>query len=103
MTTAKLKQEELETLVESKLKLDGTTGDAAVVELLSAKIAQEIVRELSHEDSGFLKELKNIVSSIDSAKDEIAAIRPKATVPAIIRYFHFHITLRISMSSISSS
>ena len=75
-------QTDIETLVESKLKLDSSTdgfegGDNKLSADIAAKVAQEIVKELGNKNSQFLRELKNIVHSIDSAKDEIAAIRPK--------------------------
>lgn len=77
-----LEQEEIKTLIESKLKMDNplsgeAEGAQALYATLAAKVAQEIVKELSNKDSQFLSELKNIVSSIDTAKDEISAIRPK--------------------------
>ena len=89
MTEAKLTQNldasELETLLDSKLRIDETTtddgGSGATDQKLSAdiaaKVAQEILKELSNKNSAFLTELKTIVHSIDSAKDEIASIRPK--------------------------
>lgn len=75
-------QNDLETLVECKLKAsqsstDPQTVDQQVYAEIASRVAQEIVRELSSSDSQFLRELKNIVQSIDTAKDEIAAIRPK--------------------------
>tara|TARA_R110002095_G_scaffold35504_1_gene33437 strand:+ start:1120 stop:1872 length:753 start_codon:yes stop_codon:yes gene_type:complete len=80
-----LEQKELETLIASKLKIDHTLEghekneeeNNTLYATLAAKVAQEIVKELGNKDSEFLSELKNIVNSIDSAKDEIAAIRPK--------------------------
>ncbi len=74
-----LDKSDIETLVESKLKLDPGCGDVdqGIFSGIAAKVAAEIVKELGNKDSQFLKELKTIVQSIDSAKDEIAAIRPK--------------------------
>ena len=81
-----LEQDELQTLVESNLKsqkaLDlndhacKTELNAAYADIAS-QVAQELIKELSNKDSQFLKELKTIVQSIDSAKNEIASIRPK--------------------------
>ncbi|HBN21724.1 MAG TPA: hypothetical protein DD412_00605 [Holosporales bacterium] len=81
----KLEKKELETLIESKLKMDHTLKghtdnegeNQTLYATLAAKVAQEIVKELGNKDSQFLTELKNIVKSIDTAKDEISAIRPK--------------------------
>ncbi len=80
----KLEKKEITTLIESKLKMDHTLSNENAAEenqalyvTLAAKVAQEIVKELGNKDSQFLAELKNIVKSIDTAKDEISAIRPK--------------------------
>lgn len=77
-----LDQSEIKTLVESKLKLQTAENQGEGVDQqfyadIASKVAQQIVKELSAQDSDFVNELKNIVGSIDSAKDEIAAIRPK--------------------------
>ena len=81
-----LKTNEIQTLVESNLRLSETfvgSKDLPPAELqviysnIAAEVAKKLINELSNKDSGFLKELKNIVHSIDSAKDEIASIRPK--------------------------
>lgn len=84
-TGPKLEKKELETLIESKLKMDHSLQghekneeeNQELYTTLAAKVAQEIVKELGNKDSQFLSELKNIVKSIDTAKDEISAIRPK--------------------------
>ena len=83
-TDPKLEKKEITTLIESKLKMDQTLSNENTAEenqdlyvTLAAKVAQEIVKELGNKDSQFLAELKNIVKSIDTAKDEISAIRPK--------------------------
>lgn len=85
-TTVGLEHDDLQTLVESNLKSQQALNpdehaskkemNAAYADIAS-QVAQELIRELSNKDSQFLKELKTIVQSIDSAKHEIASIRPK--------------------------
>ena len=81
-----LEQDELQTLVESNLKSNAVLASDEPLSTkemhdayanIASQVAQKLVQELSNKDSKFLSELKNIVQSIDSAKDEIASIRPK--------------------------
>ena len=70
--------QQIETLIEREMQsTNPQTMNKDSFSLLAAKVATEIVRELGDKNSEFFKELRQIVSSIDSAKDEIAAIRPK--------------------------
>lgn len=82
--TPSLEHNDLQTLVESNLKSQGTLNAAVNQKNLNeayaniaSQVAKQLIQELSNKDSKFLQELKNIVQSIDSAKDEIASIRPK--------------------------
>jgi Chemotaxis protein len=75
----KTKQDQkIETLIEREIEsASSQVMDKDSFSLLAARVATEIVHELGDKNSEFFKELRQIVSSIDSAKDEIAAIRPK--------------------------
>lgn len=73
-----LKIEMLEPRIAKKIShIIESNYDKEPLNLLANKVAQEVVKELSDKNSDFFKELYQIVTSIDSAKHEIAAIRPK--------------------------